>query len=104
MEKAQPALFYLCPTHLLITYLVALLRKEVKTLWSGECVSKLFTHSFLSSFNFKTFNFKQIGKYASKESSIENEPKPTYRSDSLENIVEQHEQSIRINATGNAQS
>ena len=38
-KTAQPALFYLYPLHLLITFLVALIRKEVKSLWNGKLVS-----------------------------------------------------------------
>lgn len=75
MEKAQPALFYLCPTHLIITYLVAVIRKEVKLLWSGD----------------------SIAKYA-EDASMETVAKPLSRTDSLENIVE-NEQCVRINTT-----
>ncbi len=38
MNTAQPALLYLCPTHLIATYLVALCRKQVRGLWSGKPV------------------------------------------------------------------
>jgi hypothetical protein len=36
MGKAQPALFYLCPTHLIITITLACVRKEFRRFWSGE--------------------------------------------------------------------
>jgi signal peptide peptidase-like 2B len=39
MNMAQPALLYLCPSHLIFTYAVALMRKEVSLLWSGKPVS-----------------------------------------------------------------
>ena len=64
METAQPALFYLCPVHLLVTFAIALIRKEVKSFWNGELVSIFFFwipsndfyHVFLS---FKSINFQQ---------------------------------------------
>ncbi len=40
MKTAQPALFYLCPTHLIVTFALALFRKELGNLWTGEPVRK----------------------------------------------------------------
>ena len=38
MNTAQPALLYLCPIHLIFTYVTALIRKELSLYWSGEPV------------------------------------------------------------------
>lgn len=38
MNKAQPALLYLCPLLLITSLLVALARKEFKRFWTGEPV------------------------------------------------------------------
>lgn len=46
MNTAQPALLYLCPSHLLFTYGLALFRKEVPLLWSGKPVSIFINLSF----------------------------------------------------------
>ena len=41
MNTAQPALLYLCPMLLIISYATALIRKETKSFFTGKPVSGL---------------------------------------------------------------
>ena len=63
--EAQPALFYLCPTHIIITITLALIRKEFRRFWSGEpLVDEIARNS------------------------------PTVEYESLQNLIENEEQSV----------
>jgi hypothetical protein len=57
MNMAQPALLYLCPAHLIATYLVALSKKQVKDLWSGKSVCNAAIKKTLIVFISSSYNY-----------------------------------------------
>ena len=41
MNTAQPALFYLCPVILILSIATALIRRDLKSYWSGTPIKKM---------------------------------------------------------------
>ena len=39
MNSSQPALFYICPLLVIVNVVTALIRKELRLIWSGDMVS-----------------------------------------------------------------
>lgn len=51
MDRAQPALLYLCPILLIFSFITAIISHETKIFWSGEPISTLISQSDIQFIN-----------------------------------------------------
>lgn len=59
MNTAQPALLYLCPMLIFVSYITALIRKETRAFFTGQPVSNRTSSKLRKKLDYKGFHFKK---------------------------------------------